>query len=159
MRDEPSQQIAPRALTVWRIYGALNSLFLVILTIVSFVIAFLTPIPLWISFVILLIAIIIIYLLVYLLPKIRYRVWRYEVREFEIELKYGLFIIRKVLIPMVRVQHVDTKQGPILRHFDLSSVTISTAATVHEIPALDNETADQVRDYISKMARVTEEDV
>ena len=32
---------------------------------------------------------------------------------------------------MVRVQHVDTEQGPILRKYDLSSITISTAATSH----------------------------
>ncbi|WP_261134162.1 PH domain-containing protein [Bacillus sp. Marseille-Q3570] len=159
MRLEPSIQIAPKALTVWRIYGAFNSLFFILLSIGSIVLVLLTPVPVWVSIITILITALLTYLFIQVLPTIRHRVWRYEVREYEIELKFGLLIIRRVLIPMVRVQHVDTKQGPILRHYDLSTVTISTAATTHEIPALDRETADQVRDYISQMARVTEEDV
>ena len=62
--------------------------------------------------------------------------WRYEVRESEIELQHGIFIVKRTLIPMVRVQHVDTSQGPILRKYDLAEITISTAATNHTIPAL-----------------------
>jgi membrane protein YdbS with pleckstrin-like domain len=159
MRNEPSQQIARKALSVWRINGALNSLFFLLASIGSVVLVILMDVPVWIAFIVISLSILITYILIQVVPKIRYRIWRYEVSEFEIELKYGLFIIRRVLIPMVRVQHVDTKQGPLLRHYDLSTVTISTAATMHEIPALDIETADQVRDFISQMARVTEEDV
>ncbi|MGM7703604.1 PH domain-containing protein [Pseudalkalibacillus sp. Hm43] len=159
MRKEPSQQIAPKALSVWRISGALNSLFFLAVSIGSVVLVTLTDLPIWVPVVVIVLSILLSYIMIQVVPKIRYRIWRYEVREYEIELKFGLFIIRRVLIPMVRVQHVDTKQGPLLRHYNLSSVTISTAATIHEIPALDNETADQVRDFISNMARVTEEDV
>lgn len=159
MRNEPSQQIARKALSVWRINGALNSIFFLLASIGSVVLVILTDVPVWIAIIVISLSVLIAYILIQVVPKIRYRIWRYEVSEYEIELKYGLFIIRRVLIPMVRVQHVDTKQGPLLRHYDLSTVTISTAATIHEIPALDNETADQVRDFISQMARVTEEDV
>lgn len=60
---------------------------------------------------------------------------------------------------MVRVQHVDTKQGPLMSKFVLASVTISTAAGSHEIPALKEEIADELRDHISILARVVEEDV
>jgi len=41
----------------------------------------------------------------------------------------------------------------------LSAVTISTAAGNHEIPALAEEVADELRDRISILARVVEEDV
>ncbi len=159
MRKEPSQKIAPKALSVWRISGALNSLLFLAASIGSVVLVTLTDLPIWVPVVVIVLSVLLSYIMIQVVPKIRYRIWRYEVREYEIELKFGLFIIRRVLIPMVRVQHVDTKQGPLLRHYNLSSVTISTAATIHEIPALDNETADQVRDFISNMARVTEEDV
>jgi uncharacterized protein len=46
-----------------------------------------------------------------------------------------------------------------MRWYNLASVTISTAATTHEIPALDSVLADRVRDQISKYARLAEEDV
>ena len=60
---------------------------------------------------------------------------------------------------MVRVQHVDTEQGPLLRKYNLATVSISTAATVHQIPALDVEEAEEMRHAISSLARVAEDDV
>ena len=60
---------------------------------------------------------------------------------------------------MARVQHVDTRQGPLLRHYGLSTVTISTAAGTHEIPALADDVAGILRDRISELARVVDEDV
>ena len=99
------------------------------------------------------------YLFIVLFPKIRWLRWRYEVRESEIELQHGLFIVKRTLIPMVRVQHVDTSQGPILRKYNLAGITISTAATNHTIPALVMEEADELRSRISVLARVAEDDV
>lgn len=99
------------------------------------------------------------FFLIYLFPKIRWQRWRYEVREQEIELQHGLFIVKRTLVPMVRVQHVDTEQGPILRKYDLSEISISTAATTHTIPALITEEADELRSRISVLARVAEDDV
>lgn len=96
---------------------------------------------------------------VYLFPKIRWSRWRYEVRETEIELQHGIFIVTRTLIPMVRVQHVDTAQGPILKKYGLSAISISTAATVHSIPALAAEEADELRNRISVLAKVAEDDV
>lgn len=60
---------------------------------------------------------------------------------------------------MARVQHVDMKQGPILRKYRLATITITTAATKHEIPALDIEEADELRLSISRLARVAKDDV
>ena len=85
--------------------------------------------------------------------------WRYEVRESEIELQHGIFIVKRTLIPMINVEHVDTAQGPILRKYNLAEITISTAATNHTIPALVMEEADELRSRISALARVAEEDV
>ena len=68
-------------------------------------------------------------------------------------------LLRELLFLWSRVQHVETSQGPLLRKYHLASVDISTAATVHTIPALDLREADELRHYISKMASVEEEDV
>ncbi len=89
----------------------------------------------------------------------RWKRWRYEVREQEIELQHGVFIVKRTLVPMIRVQHVDTQQGPILRKYELATVTVSTAATIHEIPALQLEEAEELRVFISRLARVADEDV
>ena len=76
------------------------------------------------------------YLFIILFPTLRWKRWRYEVRENEIELQHGVFVIKRTLVPMIRVQHVDMQQGPILRKYQLATITVSTAATVHEIPAM-----------------------
>jgi membrane protein YdbS with pleckstrin-like domain len=96
---------------------------------------------------------------VYLIPKVRHKVWRYEVHENEIDIQSGIFVVTRVIVPMVRVQHVDTSQGPLLRKYNLATVKIFTAATVHSIPALEMKEADQLRDSISRLARVTDDDV
>ena len=87
------------------------------------------------------------------------QIWRYEVREQEIEIQSGLFVVTRTLIPMVRVQHVDTEQGPILKKYNVANISISSAATVHTIPMLELEEADMLRMKISELARVAEEDV
>lgn len=98
-------------------------------------------------------------LIIFFVPEIRWRRWYYQVDEHEVDLQSGILIITRTLVPIKRVQHVDTRQGPILRSYGLADVTISTAATTHRIPALNEEVADRVRDQISKFARLAEEDV
>jgi membrane protein YdbS with pleckstrin-like domain len=159
MRSEPSQMINPKALQLWRIYAAFSSLFLWAIAVGVIIAAVSFSILAWVPIVIIPFVLIMTILNVVIIPRMKYKKWRYEVDDYEIELQYGVFIIRRVLIPMIRVQHVDTKQGPLLKHYGLSSVTISTAATVHEIPALSNEIADTLRNRISVLARVTEDDV
>lgn len=96
---------------------------------------------------------------VVMLPYLQWKNWRYAVDDKEIDLKRGVLIKKRTLIPLSRVQHVDTRQGPLLGWYNLASVTISTAATTHEIPALDEVLADRVRNQISTYARLAEEDV
>jgi membrane protein YdbS with pleckstrin-like domain len=87
-------------------------------------------------------------------PRLRYRQWRYVIRESEVDLKHGLFTHTRQLVPMARIQHVDTRRGPLQRRFGLSSVIFYTAAGAIEIPALSVEVASEVRDRIATLANV-----
>lgn len=158
LRKAPENRISTKALIVWRISALLWSLVnLLVLTGVSILFYF-KKWPIWI--VVILFSLWLIYFIyaVWLKPMLRQRVWRYEIREEEIDLQYGMLTVRRVLIPMVRVQHVDTQQGPLLRKYQLATIEITTAATKHHIPAIDVHEADQLRDYISRLARVTDDD-
>lgn len=159
MQSEPQHQISKRALTVWRITALILVIFFTLLLIGYLIIAYIFNLPLWISVILIAVVLLMAIFMIGVFPLIKWKKWRYEVHEHEIDLQYGIFIIRRILIPMVRVQHVDTVQGPLLRKYKLASVTISTAATTHEIPALDVEEAEQLRTTISQLARVVEEDV
>ena len=86
-------------------------------------------------------------------PAWRYRYWRYEIREDEVDLeRTGLMVKTRQLIPMSRIQHVDTRRGPLQQRFGLSSVVFYTAAGSMEIPALSQERAADVRDRIAELA-------
>jgi membrane protein YdbS with pleckstrin-like domain len=87
------------------------------------------------------------------LPLLRWRSWRYEVRDEEIDLLRGVVVVRRTLIPMARVQHVDTQRTPLSDLFDLRSVTVHTAAGSHSIPALRPRDAALMRDRIALLAR------
>lgn len=159
MRREPINQIPPKGRTVWRLYGVFQTVFFAILAgIVSFL-TFKFEWPIFISFISIGVVLVIGILTILIFPNIRWKIWRYEVREQEIEIQSGLFIVTRTLIPMVRVQHVDTEQGPILKKYKLANISISSAATVHTIPMLLTADADQLRGKISELARVAEEDV
>jgi membrane protein YdbS with pleckstrin-like domain len=93
------------------------------------------------------------------LPPIRYARWRYELSHDFLDIAKGIVWRKRYIIPFIRVQNTDTRQGPILRAFGLSSVTVSTAAGEHEIPGLDNEVAGQLRDKAAELARIAQEDV
>ncbi|ETP68426.1 membrane protein [Planococcus glaciei] len=159
MEHQPKNQISRKGLRVWRLYGMIQTAILAVLMIGAGVLTYFFDWPQWLYAVYA--AIVIVYgaLFIYLFPKIRWERWRYEVREQEIELQHGLFIVKRTLVPMVRVQHVDTEQGPILRKYDLAEISISTAATTHTIPALITAEADELRARISVLARVAEDDV
>ena len=159
MNHQPKNRISRKGLTVWRLYGMIETAVVAVLLAGIGTLTYFFDWPNWIyaaaGGVLLLFA----FLFIYLFPKIRWERWRYEVRDQEIELQHGLFIVKRTLVPMVRVQHVDTEQGPILRKYDLSEISISTAATTHTIPALITEEADELRSRISVLAMVAEDDV
>ncbi|MBS4202298.1 PH domain-containing protein [Bacillus sp. FJAT-49732] len=157
--NQPAKRISKLGLKVWRITGAIYSLILWIIAIGIGVLVHVFDWSIWFTIIASILVLVITIMNVFVFPTIRWRRWRYEVREQEIELQHGVFIITRTLVPMVRVQHVDTVQGPILRKYRLASIQISTAATKHEIPAINLQEAEELRHAISKLARVAEDDV
>ncbi|MCY1119532.1 PH domain-containing protein [Bacillus safensis] len=159
MRKQPQRQISLNGLKVWRLQNGIISLIFLLIIIGVFIASYYFQWPYWIGTILSGLWVLQVIFGIWLIPKIRHHIWRYEVFENEIEIQHGLIRVTRVIVPMVRVQHVDTSQGPLLRRYRLASVQISTAATVHDIPALELEEADELRDYISRLARVTEDDV
>lgn len=160
MLKEPRNRLSEKAIMVWRFTGIISSL--ITLSFLSALVIILSIILEWYPWLISLACLTILvyaYLVIVLLPKLRWRRWRYEVREDEVEIQQGVIIVKKTLIPMIRVQHVDMKQGPFLRKYNLATIVISTAATTHEIPALEMSEAEEIRQFISNKVKVAEEDV
>ena len=165
----PSNQLDPKIKSVWRIssFAWLTVIFVLVVAasvkgVMPLAMEFI-PEP-TLLLVILFFAIVIIYALlvivfVVVLPPIRFARWRYELTDDYLEIALGIFLRKRFIIPFIRVQDTNTKQGPIMRYFGLSSVTVATAAGEHEIPGLDAEEAEQLRDRAAELARIAQEDV
>jgi uncharacterized protein len=87
------------------------------------------------------------------LPAMAWQRFRYAVRAQDLLVERGVLFRRTISIPLDRVQHVDTRQGPMERAFGLSNVIVYTAAGLSadgSIPGLDEEHAAQLRDVLSR---------
>ncbi|HBX24444.1 MAG TPA: hypothetical protein DEF34_12565 [Desulfotomaculum sp.] len=160
MRSEPAERIDPRALRVWIINGTIKTIVLAVVLGISAAVALMVfHWPGWVPVIPAVIVLLYGTLEIGVLPELRWKYWRYEVSEEEVDLQRGIWLLKRTLLPLARVQHVDTRQGLIMRRYGLASVAISTAAGVHEIPALSVEVADELRDKISRLARTHENEL
>lgn len=143
---------------LWRITGALESAPILAGGVFgSYVLYARAGAPLYLAVLPLLGALALAVLLVFVLPPLLWRRWRYEIRPLEVDLQRGLVQVTRTLVPMARVQHVDTRRGPLQRRFGLSTVVFYTAAGPNEIPQLAQKTAAEVRDRIAELTRTADE--
>ena len=143
---EPSRHLANAARLLWRLEGVMTGA-------VALVAA--QVLAAWLDHRLLLTlaALVILVLAVAVVPELRWRRWRYEVREEEIDIRRGTFKVTRTLVPMLRVQHVDSTRGLLEQLFGLSTVVIHTAAGETTIPALEKADADDLRDRIAILGR------
>jgi uncharacterized protein len=149
---EPSRTLAPAARRLWRLEGGLTAAVALIAALVLQMTAGGTIALLgWIA------AVLAGAVAVVVVPELRWRRWRWEVREHEIDIRRGTIAVTRTLVPMLRVQHVDTKRDLLQQALGLATVVFHTAAGANEIPALTVAEAAQVRDRIAELARTADE--
>lgn len=160
LRDEYGHRyLSPDAINAWRISGLLGSLIYWLIPLGYGALVMGGTWPEWPAYVLGAFFLIITVLEGSVIPWIRWKRWRYHVDHNEIDLRRGLLVVTRTLIPIKRVQHVDTRQGPVYRQFGLASVAVTTAGDTHEIPALSEPVADELRRTISEYARIAREDL
>ena len=89
-------------------------------------------------------------------PFLLYKNWRYDANEDFLHLKSGAIYETHQLVPMTKIQTVQTKQGPIFRKYGLCSVSVETMGSSHTIPALPKDVAIELRNQIARYAKVKE---
>jgi membrane protein YdbS with pleckstrin-like domain len=145
---EPTRRLAPNARWRWRIQ---QLLFWLVVLVVALIIAGQVDVG-WVSALSKL-PLVGLVLGVAFVPELRWRRWRWDVIPEGIVIRHGTFTVTETLVPMVRVQHVDTTSDIIEQALDLSTVVIHTAAGSHKIPLLSVVQADDLRDRIADLAR------
>jgi len=91
-------------------------------------------------------------------PSLSFERWGYLVDEEQLRITSGWLFRRVTSIPLGRIQHVDTRQGPIERWFDLSQLYIHTASGVGSdgmIPGLEPAAAEMLRKKL--LSRIDED--
>ena len=156
MKSEPEQRLDPRAKLLWRLTGFMQAAPILAGGVFGSY-ALYGRAPLYLAALPAVFALLASVLLVFVLPPLLWRRWRYEIRPVEVDLQRGLLRVTRTLVPMARVQHVDTRRGPLQRRLGLSTVIFYTAAGPNEIPQLAGETAAEVRDRIAELTRTRDE--
>jgi uncharacterized protein len=149
---EPARTLAPAARVLWRIEGLITTVVAVIgASVLQGTAGGRWALLGWAA------ALLVGVVAIGLVPELRWRRWRWEVREHEIDIRRGTVAVTRTLVPMLRVQHVDTKRDLLQQALGLATVVFHTAAGSNEIPALTVAEAGQVRDRIAALAQTADE--
>lgn len=86
---------------------------------------------------------------------LRYRRWSYEIREDALYLDRGVVTQVRTTVPLVRIQHVDSRRGPVERGAGLASCVVYTAGSRGadvRIPGLTPDGASDLREELKRLA-------
>jgi len=86
---------------------------------------------------------------------LRYRAWRFDVREDTLFIERGVLVSVRTTVPYVRVQHVDSRRGPLERVLGLGRVVVYTAGSRGAdvaIPGLASTRVDSVQETLRRLA-------
>lgn len=159
MDKQLEEKLSLSAKSVWRIYSFIQ---IAVLTVIYSLLLYILNdsfVPLYVKLIVGLVLVVYFIVIVLIVPNVRWNILSYEVRDHEIEIQTGLFVVKRTIIPIIRVQHVDVMQGPLIKKKNLANIDITTAATTHTIPLLHSKDADELRLKISELARMAKEDV
>ncbi|TVL91771.1 hypothetical protein CD790_13765 [Streptomyces sp. SAJ15] len=94
------------------------------------------------------------------MPAWRYRVHRWEVTDEAVYAASGWLWQQWRVVPLSRVQTVDTLRGPIQQMFGLSGVTVTTASAsgAVKIKGIDHQVAEELVAHLTRFTQATPED-
>ena len=102
-------------------------------------------------------AVVMISIILLAMPIIFYKHYRYIVDSEKVDVRSGVFFIRRTVVPIERVHQVQVKTGPLSNRVGLADVVITTAGGSAVIQYLDRQVADSIaehlKDSINKIIR------
>ena len=141
----------PAIKTVWTIKLALFWGVLVLAALVYDVLNIFDPAP-WVPFGMLTGGVLLVgAALALVLPRLRYRFWRFDLRPEELYLERGVWNRVRTIVPLRRIQHLDVSQDVLERNYGLGRLIVHTAGTRSSnvvLPGLRYEEAERLRDEV-----------
>ena len=157
MLRAPAHQVSPRAVPFWTVTAVMGDGLLVLGALLAWLLV--PDAPGWIGLLVLLLAVLAV-LHVVLMPRIRFRVHRWEVTDSAVHTREGWIGRESRIAPISRIQTVDSRQGALMRVFGLASITVTTASAAGPITVncLDAATAREVVARLTAITAATEGD-
>ncbi len=96
---------------------------------------------------------------VLIVPKRRYAHWGYDLGTDRLRIERGYLFYSDTVVPLGRIQHIDVDQGPIMRRYDLATLTVHTAGNHNasvSLPGLRHDRAVAMRENIREYIRVAQ---
>ncbi len=146
--EAPVQRLDPRVVTLWRLHGGLWWAFWTLCMIIPWL---LWDWPLWLMAPVAALGVV----WVMEVPSAAYRHFAYQVGRVDVRVMHGWWTRRVAVVLHSRIQHVDTRQGPMERAMGLATVVIFTAGSVGAmvgIPGLAEAEAEALRDRLAHLS-------
>jgi len=153
----PAQRLDPRALILWRMVAGLWAVAGAAAALGGVIAVVALDGPLILALLPALAVVVLGAVGILVAPRAAYSRWRYDIDDQEIDLQRGWIWLERTLVPMARVQHVETEHGPLQRRLGLATVRVHTAAGSFDIPALDEHEAAGLRSRIAELANLTDD--
>lgn len=87
-----------------------------------------------------------------------FKTFRYALNDEFVYIQQGIWFRKETIIPMTKIQSIETTQGPLMKKFGVRSVEIKTINGQLVIPHLEENVALNVRDHIAMLAQLKELD-
>jgi membrane protein YdbS with pleckstrin-like domain len=148
---EPANRVSPQAIPFWTVSALVGDALLVVGAVLAWVLV--PGVPGWAGLLVLLLALLAVAHVV-LMPRIRFRVHRWEVTDTAVHTRAGWIGRETRIAPISRVQTVDSRQGALMRLFGLASITVTTASAAGPI-TIDCLDADVARQLVARLTAIT----
>lgn len=146
--EAPAEHLDPRVVPLWQVNAALGWLVWAGVAVAALLVLGRSP---WWS----LIAAIPAVVHILQVPPRRYRHFTFRVDESDVRVAHGWLWRRESVVLHARIQHVDTRQGPVERMMGLATVVVFTAGSVGAmvaVPGLEAARAEALRDALVRLS-------
>lgn len=142
------QRLDPRAVNLWRVSGAMWWAFWTAAMVVPWL---LWEWPLWLMAPVAALGV----AWVVWVPAVAYRHYAYQVGDVDVRVMHGWWTRTVAVVLHSRIQHVDTRQGPLERAMGLATVVVFTAGSLGamvSIPGIAAGEAEALRDLLAHLS-------
>ncbi len=149
--DPAPRHLDPRAVTLWRVGSFISTAFVTAaLLLAGILLPFRFPFE-WLAAAAAALGV----AEAILWPPKKYHAWRFQLRESDLFVSYGVLWRTTSVFPLARIQHVDTRRGPLERWLGLARLIVYTAGVRGadlEIPGLALAEAEALRDHLAALS-------